>query len=162
MNTQNTPQDRPIQKEEDSSRAKRLRGVFLFLIFSGLAFFAAYAFNLCYVQKKMEYELKLSQIQQVEQENERLQRENRELKKRIAYLNTKDGVESIAREKLGFIKPQEIAFVVISSPTPHPSKAPLTPAATDEENIRLKKEIKREYAKEEGWFGKVWNSIVKR
>jgi len=124
-----------------------------------------YSFNISYARKTVEYKEKLSQVQQVNNEITVLEKENRLLKQQVAHLNTNDGVEEIAREKLGLIKPDEIAFVVVSSPTPGAPAAPSAAARDDNKmakNQELKKEIQKETAREEGWFQKILNFMGRR
>lgn len=125
----------------------------------GTVFFIFYAFSECYSMKKMEYGDKITQRVRIEQEIASLQAEDRQLKQQIAFLRTNEGVEQVAREKLGFIKPKEIAFVVISTPTPSTPATPHEPSIDKEKTSKLKEEIIRESSKKEGWIRKILNTL---
>lgn len=121
-------------------------------------FFIFYSISVCYSQKKMEYREKIAQKSQLEQDIGALERENGGLRNRIAFLNTSEGVELIAREKLGLIKPKEIAFVVISTPSPG-GDGEKSGEDNKERTLQLKKEIIKESQKKEGWLGTILNRL---
>lgn len=72
-------------------------------------------FGLCQ-QKQGEYEAKVDEVRLARQENARLQAKNQQLSALVEHLNTDEGVEQIARDKLGLAKPGEMAFVVVPAP----------------------------------------------
>ena len=53
-----------------------------------------------------------------------MQRENDQLRGRVGYLNTDTGIELLAREELGWIRPGDTAVIVITEPI-----APSSPVA---------------------------------
>ena len=62
-----------------------------------------------------------SQLHELQQQTDTMQRQNLALERRIADLNDPDTLERLARECLGMVKPGEIAFVPIpkgQAPTP--------------------------------------------
>jgi len=138
---------------------KRILSIVFFMAFAACSIFIFYQ---NYTQKEMEYAQKEAQLKKLETEMTAIENENKQLRKEIAHLNTKEGVEEIAREKLGLIKPQEIAFVVISSPTPSTKTIPESSEARSAENQRLKEEIIKESRKEEGWLQKILNKFQKK
>ncbi len=132
------------------------------MFFLAFAVCSVFIFYQNYTQKQLEYEKKEAQLQKIEAEITAVENENKQLRREIAHLNTKEGVEEIAREKLGLIKPQEIAFVVISSPTPSSTSLPESSEARSAKNQKLKEEIIRESRKEEGWLQKILNKFQNR
>ncbi len=69
-------------------------------------------FFFAYSEKKASYEAKLHQKRRLEAELKRLQDKNNSLKERKAFLNTPEGIEEVARRKLGMVKENEISFIV--------------------------------------------------
>jgi cell division protein FtsL len=151
--------------ETQKETKKKKKFPFIHILSCLFAVFILYSFNANYARKTVEYKEKQTQVQQVGSEITDLEKENRDLKQQVSHLNTNEGVEEIAREKLGLIKPDEIAFVVVSSPTP---QSPAAQAATRnpdskmDKNQELKKEIRKESAREEGWFKKILNFMGRR
>lgn len=69
----------------------------------------------------------LAQEELVEQKNQSLavlEAENARLTAAADYLQTDDGVEKIARQDFGYVRPGEVAYVVVSPP----GEAELVPA----------------------------------
>ena len=64
--------------------------------------------------KSSEHNARLAEIRNIQSENEKIEEENEKLQQKVEYLKTNKGVESVAREKLGLVKPSEIAFVVVN------------------------------------------------
>ncbi len=156
-----------IDAVPNQQKDKRKKGGFPFIHIASCLFavFILYSFNLSYNKKTGEYREKLTQVQQVNSEIVVLEKENKHLKEQVTHLNTNEGVEEIAREKLGLIKPDEIAFVVVSSPSPEAPAAPSSNSNDDTKmakNQELKKEIQKETAREEGWFQKILNFMGRR
>ena len=54
-------------------------------------------------QQKLELESEISQLKKV----------NTQLKQRIDYLNTETGIELLAREELGWVRPDDTSVVVL-------------------------------------------------
>lgn len=63
-------------------------------------------------EKKIECNQKLAEEERIKVEVKRLKKTNAKLRQRIKLLKTNQGVEQVAREKLGLIKPNEIPFIV--------------------------------------------------
>lgn len=161
MNDNNKVVEKSLRNGNDEDHSSIVSRLLFTLITIGVFFLVFYAFNAAYKQKKLEYKEKLTQVSQLEQEITKLEKENKELKREINYLNTNEGVEAIAREKLGLIKPKEIAFVVVSSPVPSVSNAPVNVENKKENTIKLKKEIMEEVSREDNFFKRLWNRIAK-
>lgn len=125
MTEENGREDLKTQRRKEDARKKTGGGNFRRLaIFSAvavlLAFISVFVFVKNYHLKSEQYQEKLAAIEAMEKDNQKLARENERLKQQVEYLQTKSGVESVAREKLGFVKPEEIAFVVVPSDAPAP------------------------------------------
>jgi cell division protein FtsL len=135
-----------------------IRHILAYVILGTLLFFSFTVFTTNYNRKKAEYGEKVAQVAQVKQEIAQLEEGNKSLKKEVSFMKTNEGVEEVAREKLGLIKPQEIAFVVISTPTPQVHAAPSKTEHKQEDTTKLKKEIQKESSKSESWF---WRFLSK-
>jgi len=146
----------------ESPRKAIIRRVLSVVFFIAFAACSVFIFYHNYTQKQMEYAKKDEQLKKLETEIAAVENENKQLRREIGHLNTKEGVEEIAREKLGLIKPQEIAFVVISSPTPSATGVPVSSEVSSAKNEKLKEEIIKESRKEEGWLQKILNKFGKR
>lgn len=148
---------------QGSTAVNKLSGAFkptfIHIMIIATIFFIFYAISVCYSQKKIEYREKQAQQRQIEQEIVEIRQENGGLRNEIGFLKTSEGVEEIAREKLGLIKPKEIAFVVISTPSPSDSNEKKNVENNKEKTIRLKEEIKKESAKKEGWLSRILNKL---
>ncbi len=141
---------------------------FMYAVIAALfAFFSGFIFVKNYALKTREYKDKISQFEALKSENDKLQHENELLQQQITYLKTKSGIESVAREKLGLIKPSEVAFVVVNddkkkaqsqstvgTDIPKSEKAPSEEAKSPPVND--------DQAVSEGWFQKIWNNIFGR
>jgi cell division protein FtsL len=75
-----------------------------------------------------------------------LQTENQELQDEVDALGTDAEIEKLAREKLGYVRPGETAFVVLDPPG--------TPEVTGSQ------ESSSAPAAEETWVDKVWDFIT--
>jgi cell division protein FtsL len=137
------------------SRKGWIRHILAYVVLGTLLFFSTTVFTTNYNRKKAEHREKIVQVGQVQQEIGQLEEENKALKKEISFLKTNGGVEEVAREKLGLIKPQEIAFVVISTPSPLAPAAAPTSEQIQEDTTKLKKEIEKESSKSGSWFWKL-------
>lgn len=115
---------------------------FKFLIFS-LILFLGINFFIFYNKNKKEINLKKTEVLNLEKEIADLRRKNEILKREIYFLNTDQGIESAAREKLGLAKPKEIIFLLHNK-----KKAPLFPK---------KAEVKNNFENENktGWLNKL-------
>lgn len=102
-------------KEINRKSNERELGPLLFILMICLVIPLAVRFHGAYLEKKAEYESSINEEASLNNdiivETKRLE----ELKREESYLRTNEGVERIAREKLGLIKPGEIPFVLSSS-----------------------------------------------
>jgi len=146
------PENAEMQFSAEDNKKQTVKGAYpKFFIYAVIAvvfaFFTGFVFIKNYMAKLSEYKEKLAQYESLQTENASLQKENEHLKQQIAYLNTKSGVESLAREKLGLIKPSEIAVVVLND---------------DKKKFEEQKpsvEEKTPNKSSENWFSKIWNTI---
>lgn len=131
-----------------------------FLIISVIAvlfaFISVFIFVKHYSIKMAEYKSKTAQLQQLSEENLKLQREKAELERKIAYLNTKNGVESVAREKLGLIKSSEVAFVVVKDKSVIKEEHPSVKSVIENANPK-QKPIEE---KKSNWFLDLWKFLT--
>jgi len=74
-----------------------------------------YSFQICMDQKR-ECRQKLAELRLVERQIRDLSTQNAVLKARHQRLRTAEGMEEVAREKLGMVRPGEIAYVVEPGP----------------------------------------------
>jgi cell division protein DivIC len=65
-----------------------------------------------YNSKRTTYQEKIKEEQHLRQEVEHLKKKTENMTKKEEYLKTDEGVESVAREKLGLTKPNEIPIVL--------------------------------------------------
>jgi len=74
---------------------------------------AGLSFTLFYKIKEQDYKEKQKQISVLQDKINKVKLENSEKERRIRYLNTKEGIEEIARNELGFVNGGEVSCVVI-------------------------------------------------
>lgn len=143
---------------EEQKKSPNFGGYSKFFVYSVIAivfaFFAGFIFIKNYTEKMSDYNEKIIQYDTIKSENSKLQQENENLKQQIAYLNTKSGVESVAREKLGLIKPAEIAIVVLNDDNTKNTKA-----TKQTEKKQSKPNGNNPDKQSEGWFTKMWSSF---
>ena len=142
------------KKERTLTKFKRF---LLFLILGTIvSFLISFFFIKSYMVKSAEYNAKLAEIKILQQEKEKLEEENEILQSKIEYLKTEKGVESVAREKLGLVKPSEIAFVVVNDKNSTNSSTKIKKDKTIKKD-NPKKEIKEE--KKINWFDLLWRDL---
>lgn len=116
-----------------------LLSLILVLVFTGFGF-ALY--NVC-SNRQGQFEAKLEELDMVNDQLRALDVQNSRLREQVALLKTDDGVEEVAREKLGLVRPGELAYSVVPPPPPQ---------FVAEEDIHLKygKKEEREVDKDRG------------
>ncbi len=87
-------------------------------LFFGFGVLGAGLYNLC-LDRQLDFETKLVELESLKSERRSLTDYNEVMRERVAYLKTNEGVEEIAREKLGLVRPGELAYAVVPPP---PSK----------------------------------------
>lgn len=73
--------------------------------------------------------------------------QNTELEERLAALHTPIEIERLARERLGYVREGETAFVVVSPPVPAPDPSTVEPAAVTE------------MIEAEPWYSRWWSYL---
>lgn len=101
-----------VLDEQTGTPAVSLTGLVLLLLLGVVG----YQLFLVCQSKQVEYEAKLDEVAQARRDNVRLEQNNRRLQALTEYLKTNEGVEEIARDKLGLVRPGEVAFVVVPPP----------------------------------------------
>lgn len=104
---------RKKQKSRLSTRARHsLLSLVLVLVFTGFGFAL---FKVC-SDRQAQFEGKLAELDGVNEEVVLLESQNERLRKRVDLLKTEAGIEEVAREKLGLVKPGELAYAVVPPP----------------------------------------------
>ena len=104
---------RKKKKKRLSHRGKRsLMSLVLVLIFTAFGFGL---FKVC-SDKQAEFEAKLAELDSVKEQVHSLKTRNKKLEDKIVLLKTDVGIEEVAREKLGLVKPGEIAYAIVPPP----------------------------------------------
>ena len=93
----------------------------LTLLFSA---FGMGLYALC-VERQANFEARLVELEDLKTERRTLRQHNDRMRERVSYLETDAGVEEIAREKLGLVRPGELAYAVV--PPPLPASRPSQP-----------------------------------
>lgn len=101
------------KRSELPSRLKSsLMSLTLVLVFS---LFGVGLFKVC-TDKQANFEQKISELDAKRAERRALSVHNERMRERVQFLKTRAGVEEIAREKLGLVKPGEFAYSVVPPP----------------------------------------------
>jgi cell division protein FtsB len=77
--------------------------------------FSLCLYSLC-LERQSNFEAKLVELDELKTERRQLREHNERLRDRVAYLQTDAGVEEVAREKLGLVRPGELAYAVVPPP----------------------------------------------
>jgi cell division protein FtsB len=104
-NSSRSIKKKPVRDERDLGPLFFILILCIFLPI-GIKFYGSY------MEKRMENIKKVEEERALENEIQRLTKKNKEMKSREQYLHTEHGVEEIARNKLGLIKPKEIPFII--------------------------------------------------
>lgn len=98
----------------DPTTKNALLSMTLVLLFTGFGF-ALY--NVC-LERQDQFEKKLVEYDEVNAQYHELISHNERMRERVAFLRTPLGVEEVAREKLGLVRPGELAYSVVPPPPP--------------------------------------------
>ncbi len=149
----------------------KLRKILLYAIIVGLTTLISISiFIQSYAKKSADHHKRLAEIAAIERENKELAEVNEDLRKQIAYLKTKNGVESVAREKLGLVKDSEIAFVVVKDTkeekrgvqqNPKNDKRLQNERQSDKDEQKITKEelAQNKEPKNSNWITLIWNDL---
>ena len=112
--------------------------------------FTTFGFGLFKVcnDRQAQFEAKLAELDAVKDEVKSLKSHNERLGARVRLLKTNAGVEEVAREKLGLVKPGELAYAVIPPPPPQF-------VASDDLSLKYGKQEVREVDKDRGTVIKI-------
>lgn len=107
--------------------------------------FTAFGFGLFKVcsDRQAQFEGKLAELDQVKSQVTALNSHNERLGIKVDLLKTETGIEEVAREKLGLVKPGEMAFAVVPPP---PQKF----VASDDLSLRYGEQEVKEVDKDRG------------
>jgi len=94
-----------------------LRALFASLVYTALVGVVGYSLFMSYQLKQQETLHKRQEVDLMRRELERVVQQNEQLKLQARFLRTEEGIEKVAREKLGLIRPNETTYVVINAPT---------------------------------------------
>jgi cell division protein FtsB len=116
-----------------------LMSLTLVLVFTGFGF----GLHKVCSDRQHQFESKLVELDEVNAEVASLEAHNERLKARVDLLNTPTGIEEVAREKLGLVKPGELAYAVVPPPPPQF-------VVTDELSLKYGEKQIKEVDKERG------------
>lgn len=98
-----------------------LRSVVINLLFTALVVLVGYILVVTYQLKRLETRQKKHEVDVARAQLLRDVKKNEEFRHEVRFLRTAEGVETVAREKLGLILPGETSYVVVNAPSPPPS-----------------------------------------
>jgi len=99
-----------------------------------------------------QYLAQRGQITKLEQQNEKAQQLVNQYESQAAQLNDPSYISEQARERLQYVYPGEIPFVVVNKSTPTPTSAP-TPSPSSTPTT--------EPTHPETWYSNLWDSVQK-
>jgi cell division protein FtsB len=103
------------RKSRLSPRAKHsILSLTLVLVFTAFGFGL---FRVC-SDRQFQFESKLAELDAVKEDVSALLSHNERLRNRVALLKTESGIEEVAREKLGLVRPGEMAYAVVPPAPP--------------------------------------------
>ncbi|MBI3038626.1 septum formation initiator family protein [bacterium] len=104
-----------MPNEQAIPKKKRIR------FSSEIMFIVSVVFCVClsviYLSRYNAVQNLLNKESELAKQIDELERENRKLKKDLQLLSTPEGIERLARERLGLVKPDEIVVIPISTPS---------------------------------------------
>ncbi len=115
---------RSSEESIESPAFRHGRSLISLLLLVALAAVGYNFYFLC-ARKQAAHEAKLTEIDRLESELAVLEQQNKILTERVAYLRTDAGVEEVAREKLGLVRKDEVAFVVVPALNTESPDAPV-------------------------------------
>ena len=87
------------------------------VLFFALVLGVGYVLTIIYETKQQETWLKKLEVEAARADLQRDIAINDALKRTIAFLKSDAGVEKVARDRLGLVRPNEASFVVVNAPT---------------------------------------------
>ncbi|RCK78715.1 MAG: hypothetical protein OZSIB_1242 [Candidatus Ozemobacter sibiricus] len=112
------PLDRPpvVAGEEGQPRRKRVRFSAEVMFIVSVVF--CVALSIIYLSRYSAIRALLQKEEEMTQRLQELERENRRLKENLDLLSTPAGIERLARERLGLVKPEEVVIYPIPATGP--------------------------------------------
>ncbi|MBM3460707.1 MAG: septum formation initiator family protein [Armatimonadetes bacterium] len=128
---------------------ERLRVIAVNVLFTAGIALMAYVLLLTWQEKRRETLEKEREVAAMRAFLAKVVAQNDDLKRQVRFLQTPEGVEKVARERLGLIRVNETSYVVINAPTlkdaPEPRSTPKPPAEPAGSPLSR-------------WLGHFWNS----
>ncbi|NCB37346.1 MAG: hypothetical protein EOM80_01120 [Erysipelotrichia bacterium] len=118
---------------EEKVPVKRKRVRFSTEIMFILSVVFCVALSITYLVRYNNIRTLMQRETELRQRVESLERENRHLKQNLEMLSTPEGIERLARERLGLVKPEELVIYTINEKNEpvQPPVASQTPAANE-------------------------------
>ncbi|GAB4266539.1 MAG: hypothetical protein Kow0029_00290 [Candidatus Rifleibacteriota bacterium] len=99
---------------EEKTRVKRKRVRFSTEIMFILSVIFCVALSVTYLVRYNNIRNLLQREAELKEKIEALERENRHLKQNLDMLSTPEGIERLARERLGLVKPEELVIYTVN------------------------------------------------
>ncbi len=115
---------------EEKAPVKRKRVRFSTEIMFILSVVFCVALSITYLVRYNNIRTLLQQEIELRERIEALERENRHLKANLEMLSTPEGIERLARERLGLVKPEELVVYTINEKNEPVQPAPVTASVT--------------------------------
>ena len=111
-----------------------------FWVIVGIVILGVVGMNFVYVCRltQVDYETKLQDLAKIRQSIYESEYTNRLLRARVAHLKTDQGLEEVAREKLGYVFADETSYVVVPTqplPKPEPATFPVNTQPRDDNTL---------------------------
>ncbi len=116
------------QMSEEKAPAKRKRVRFSTEIMFILSVVFCVALSITYLVRYNNIRTLLQREVELRERIEALERENRHLKSSLEMLSTPEGIERLARERLGLVKPEELVVYTINEKN-EPVRPAILPAS---------------------------------
>lgn len=116
-----------IRDTSEEQHAKRKRPRFSTEIMFIVSVVFCVSLSIIYLSRYSTIRGLLLREEELNQKVEDLERDNRRLKMNLENLQTPEGIERLARERLGLVKPEEVVVVPLpdnATDTPSPSHSP--------------------------------------
>lgn len=115
-----------IEKEKKDEGPKE-RNIGLILVLLVLTAIVPLGFRMysSYLQKRMAFLEKKAEKKRLVREIKKIEKQNEELEEKKKHLQTKEGIEKVARDKLGLTRPGETPFIVIQERAEGKPAAPI-------------------------------------
>lgn len=111
---------------EEKKPGKRKRVRFSTEIMFILSVIFCVALSITYLVRYNNIRNLLQREVELKEKIEALERENRHLKQNLDMLSTPEGIERLARERLGLVKPEELVIYTINESKPPLASSPVS------------------------------------